>query len=108
MRRSCGSTGSFDEAGIALLLDCFLNSAQRGQSTEFTVNNCIDCQIPNTYVWTARDGILRLVLEEDYFGDELRETTVQACSELRLQNGALLCAEPLLLYTCEEPLLPRD
>jgi hypothetical protein len=107
-RASCGSTGSFDEPGVARLHECFLNSVEQGVSREFTVNACIDCQIPNTFVWTPRDGILRVVLEEDYFGDELRETKVEACSELKLENGGLLCVEPVLLYACEEPLLPRE
>jgi hypothetical protein len=100
-RTDCGSLNAL--AARPELVDCFNAAAARGDSVEFTVNDCIDCSIPSTYVWTPADGTLRVLMEADVYGDELREARVEKCSELRYEGG-VRCVDPVELYLCKDPL----
>jgi hypothetical protein len=101
-RTDCGTLNSLEVRRA--IFECFNAAAARGDSVEFTVNDCIDCSIPSTYVWTPADGALRVLMEADIFGDELREARVEKCSELSYEGGAFHCAEPVVLYACKDPL----
>lgn len=106
-RRDCGSFALFDQP---LSLACLFQAAEQGSSAETTYNWCIDCEIPVTYVTTPEDGFLSLRMEQDYFGaDQLREARVESCSTFRVDQAAnwIECVDPILLYQCTEPLLPR-
>lgn len=103
-REDCGSYGGFDSDGVAAGFACLDAAIDDGRPAELTVNFCVDCSIPSTFVSTSNGDLLRLEMEDDYFGDELRTATVERCAEIGTEmNGLPRCIEPVQLYECREP-----
>ena len=68
------------------------------------MNRCSDCNIPTTYVATPDGKLYAVLLEDDSFGDGLREVKVQSCDSVALNSAEtdFECANPADMYTCAE------
>jgi hypothetical protein len=101
-RVDCGSTnGAFSEQ-VDELYACFV-AAPEQLGAEFTLNNCIDCSIPTTYVSTPTPEYFAILREADVYGDELRVARVTRCSTIELK-ASVACRDAEDLYSCAEPL----
>ncbi len=103
-RIDCGSTNAAARSQIDTLYECF-SSAPASVGALFTVNDCIDCSIPTTYVSVPPGEFFAIFREADLFGDSLREARVARCSSIELDAGPS-CGGREELYACAEP-LPR-
>ena len=103
-RTACGSPNAGDSQGVADALDCFDLELATGNAAEFTANFCKDCSIPHTYVGLSTGSFFEIILEDDAFGDDLREATVFACDSIELDaNQRPSCVNATQLYDCTEP-----
>jgi hypothetical protein len=101
-RVDCGSTnGAFSEQ-VDELYACFVAASEQ-LGAEFTLNNCIDCSIPTTYVSTPTPEYFAILREADVYGDELRVARVTRCSAIELKSS-VACRDAEHLYSCAEPL----
>ncbi len=82
--------------------DCFA-AAPVDPGAQFTVNNCIDCSIPTTYVSAPGPAYFAVTLEDDQYGDAFREATVNRCREIQITALGASCTYPEQLYSCREP-----
>jgi len=102
-RSDCGSFNDAETAKISAALDCLLSSAD-GDAAEFTVNYCIDCSIPSTYVRTPSGDTFHVRMEADQYGDDKREATVERCAGLtKTTGGRIHCVDAEVLYSCQDP-----
>jgi hypothetical protein len=102
--RNCGSASytSLKEG-----FTCFEEQRAAGTAVLFTVNKCIDCSIPFTYLASASGELFELLMEDDSFGDGQREATVARCAAVKLDAqdtsfGDVKCEEREQLYHCSE------
>jgi hypothetical protein len=103
-REDCGSFGGFDPDLVAAGYECLESAIHDGRPAELTVNLCVDCSILSTFVSTSDGDLLRLEMEDDNFGDELRTATVERCTEIGTDSNELpRCMEPTQLYRCQAP-----
>ena len=101
--KHCGYFNANVEA-VSGGLEC-LKSTPKGQAAQFTVNYCLDCKIPLTYVITAAGEFYHVVMEADRYGDPYREARVEACDDLIDERYAgIRCANAAIVYSCWEPL----
>ena len=109
--RNCGITSyTTTKDGFT----CFEEERAAGTAVLFTVNKCIDCSIPFTYLASASGKLFELLMEDDSYGDGQREATVARCAAVRLEAqsadswGDVKCEEREQLYHCSESRsLPR-
>jgi hypothetical protein len=110
-RISCGRYGYWDVTSIAGAMYCFERAEASGASVELTINNCIDCSKPTTYV-TTNSGELHFAItrEDDMFAaDRLRKATILSCTSLDFDttSGMASCIDPVNVYDCSEPQNPN-
>lgn len=102
-REQCGSFGGFEPEEVAVGYQCLQDASADDRAAELTVNYCVDCSIPSTFVATTDGDLLRVELENDMFGDHLRTATVERCAEIIIAaNDLPECTEPVLLHRCQD------
>lgn len=106
-RTNCGDFNGSDSAASAAARDCFERAVGDGVSVQVTINRCIDCSIPTTYVAAASGERFAFLMEQDHFGaDGMREAKVEACEDIVFIEASetidLSCVAPTELYTCTE------
>ena len=99
-RTNCGGFNGLQDQQVTSGLACLL-SIPMGHGGELTVNYCIDCAIPSTYVIAPTGDLFHIRMEEDYFGDNLREASVERCSGLVERGSMIECVDGMLLYSCQ-------
>lgn len=105
-RMDCGETNSGLSSAVQGSLSCF-EAAPAG--AEFTVNYCIDCAIPSTYVKTPEGRLLEVRMENDQFGDALREARVDECDNLVYSDEMVVeCVNATRLYACTDEFVGQD
>jgi hypothetical protein len=103
MREDCGSF-HYSEDALATGYQCFEAAVDAGRPAELTVNFCIDCAMPSTFVSTSSGELLRVEMEDDQFGDGSRTATVERCDRISTDSRALpQCVNPTQLYLCQDP-----
>lgn len=104
-RADCGTFGQGQKAEIVAALGCFSAKVQAKQPVQLTINNCIDCLIPSTFVGTARGKIYQVEMEADGYGDDQREAHVRTCDQVVAEEfGPVHCSVSTDLYACQAPL----
>jgi hypothetical protein len=106
-RMDCGRVASFQESEVAAAWECFEDAVADGAAVELTVNRCIDCSIPYTFIATEGGKLYEVVLERDLFGDDLRVTSVASCTSIVFDvddRAGPECTGSRELFTCEAPL----
>lgn len=107
-RQDCGLTNGSFGAGVEELFRCF-EQAPAAPGAEFTLNNCVDCQIPSTYVSTPDGQFYHVRMEADLFGDDRREASVHRCSDVALTTTDTIvtveCVNAEELYACTDSAL---
>jgi len=84
---------------------CFEEQLLGGSDAEFTYNACDDCLAPTTYVGLRSGERVAVRMEEDGFGDALREAKVELCEQITAhETERVSCAFGRELYRCTEPL----
>lgn len=101
-RLQCGLTDGALTEQVQKLFDCFA-AAPADLGAEFTVNNCIDCSIPTTYVSTPTPEYFAILLENDQYGDAFREAHVARCSAVEFSAIGVGCVDRQELFSCREP-----
>ncbi len=100
-RVQCGTQNSATVREVTEGFQCF-SSSPADPGAEFTVNDCIDCLMPSTYVKLPGDALYRLYLEDDeHGGDDIRHAILERCQTLDL-NTATRCVGAEKLYECQE------
>lgn len=102
-RESCGYFAASAEL-VAPGFQCLEAAIDAGRPAELTVNFCIDCSIPSTFVSTSTGELLRVEMEDDFYGDELRTARVERCENIETDSRQLpQCVNPSQLYLCQDP-----
>ena len=103
-RINCGLYNSGETGVLESAYRCFRDAVAADMAVELTINDCMDCSIPTTYVATPRGLLFAILMEEDNFGDELRQARVQSCDGVALdpETHRLSCTNPLIRYECSE------
>jgi hypothetical protein len=108
-RINCGSEATWIIDDVRSAIDCFNRVVDSGVSVQITLNNCIDCWMPTTFVATAAGERFAIRMEADQkYGDDLREVWVKACDSIDASESYgepnLSCVNERELYACTEPL----
>jgi hypothetical protein len=103
-RFDCGSFASFDSR-LTQGMRCLESAITAGAPAQRTVNLCIDCSIPSTFVVGASGDLVRIEIEADSFGDDLRTITVERCEAFAGDgNDVPMRVAPEQVYRCQDPL----
>jgi hypothetical protein len=103
-RTDCGSFNDLDRENIVEGLECFNTAILARKAAQLTVNRCIDCSIPSTFVTTADSRLFRIEVEQDHFGDKIRHVVVESCQSVGGHtHGDVACDGAMTLYQCAEP-----
>jgi hypothetical protein len=101
-RFNCGLFNSAQTASIETAVECFENAVAASRTAELTVNRCIDCQIPTTYVASTGGELYAILLEADTWGDSQRHARVETCEAVVWDDEAqdVSCVGPAERYDC--------
>ena len=103
-RSDCGTFNGAQTEQVSTALECLLETPD-GDAAQFTVNNCIDCSIPSTYVLTPKGDLFHIRMEADQFGDDRREVMVERCDNLiDVADEGVRCVNASVLYSCTDAL----
>lgn len=102
-RRNCGSYPQWT-SGFAGVWGCFEAAVAEGTGVQLTINRCVDCSIPTTYVATDAGGRFAVRLEDDAFGDGQRVAAIDACDAITFDATTqdIVCNGAAELYSCSE------
>lgn len=84
---------------------CFDTARADGRAVELSVNRCVDCSLPTTYLADVRGVLFAVTLEDDGFGDANRTATVEHCDNVVLdaETRDVRCQGAAALFTCSVP-----
>lgn len=103
-RTDCGLTNGAFADELQASFNCFSVALEQGRAAEFTVINCVDCWIADTFVTVGTGDVLRLYTERDVYGDSLHQSRVDTCAGIRFSDGSAACERPATLFACQGPL----
>jgi hypothetical protein len=103
-RTDCGSFNVLDKENIVEGLECFNIAIAASKAAQLTVNRCVDCSIPSTFVTTVDSRLFRIEVEQDHFGDKIRHVVVESCQTIGADTQSdVACEGAVTLYQCAEP-----
>lgn len=101
-RTNCGLTNGALTEQIQTGFTCLMAARARNEAAEFTIIQCVDCWIADTFVTLPSRGLFRIFTEYDTFGDSKRVSSVDTCSDASYSEEAdISCAEPRQIFVCE-------